>query len=315
MKVEAGDWVLGIGEPLNPNPKSPAKNSQLFLLCEQLLQFRSCDRALYQHIFPALIVRHSQELFVLRRRQSNHLDTCFEKNGAFLFCKIIKLSNDLFFCFRGCFCQKILKLLGELIPRAEVHQERVWDLVKARVYDIFCLLIPAPIANPNGRPRRGGRMTKGWIVMLGLSVTLAGTARGTDANGDGFLQQSRGSGHPSDIDEWRKGEDRGGLKPYPAAPPGVPNPPGGLFQFGGSATSSFAGPDLGMPFAEWRAKMEKQWPGVDRAARAVLDSRYRLDCITDKQATMSRGKPLPVGPTGRLPKGVDSWEKYAAQSS
>ena len=158
-------------------------------------------------------------------------------------------------------------------------------------------------------------MTKGWIVMLGLSVTLAGTARGTDANGDGFLQQSRGSGHPSDIDEWRKGEDRGGLKPYPAAPPGVPNPPGGLFQFGGSATSSFAGPDLGMPFAEWRAKMEKQRPGVDRAARAVLDSRYRLDCITDKQATMSRGKPLPVGPTGRLPKGVDSWEKYAAQSS
>src|SRR5262249_8315156 len=27
---------------------------------------------------------------------------------------------------------------------------------------------------------------------------------------------------------------------------------------------------------------------------------------------MSRGKPLPVGPTGRLPAGVRSWEEYAA---
>jgi hypothetical protein len=26
---------------------------------------------------------------------------------------------------------------------------------------------------------------------------------------------------------------------------------------------------------------------------------------------MSRGKPLPLGPTARLPKGVKSWEDYA----
>jgi hypothetical protein len=157
-------------------------------------------------------------------------------------------------------------------------------------------------------------MTKYWIVMLGCSVVLAAAAHGRDAGGDGFLQQSQGSGHPADVDAWRKGEDRSGLKPYPAAPPGVPNPPGGLSQFGGSGKSSFAGPDLGMPFVEWRTKMEEQRPSVDRAARAVLDTRYRLDCVTDQQAKMSRGKPLPVGPTGRLPKGIDTWEQYAAQS-
>ena len=157
-------------------------------------------------------------------------------------------------------------------------------------------------------------MNRSWIAIVAVSVVIAGSVRATDAPGDGFLQQSRGAGHPADINEWRKGEDRGSLKPYPAAPPGVPNPPGGLFQFGGSGASSFGGPDLSMPFAEWRSKMEKQRPSVDRAASEVLQSRFRLDCVADKQATMSRGKPLTVGPTGRLPKGVDTWEQYAALS-
>jgi hypothetical protein len=154
-------------------------------------------------------------------------------------------------------------------------------------------------------------MMKFGIVIWGLAVLLAGAAHAKEAS-DGYLQQSPGYGNPANIDAWRKGENRGDLKPYPAAPPGVPNPPGGVFQFGGSATSSFSGPDLGMPFAEWRAKMEKQRPAVDRAAHNVLESRFRFDCVIDKQATMSRGKPLPIGPTGRLPKGVDSWEQYAA---
>jgi hypothetical protein len=158
-------------------------------------------------------------------------------------------------------------------------------------------------------------MRKSDTALLALTVVLAAAAaRAGDAAPDGFLLQSRGYAHPADIDAWRKGEDRGGLKPYPAAPPGAPNPAGGLFQFGGSGASSFSGPDLGMPFAAWREKMEQQRPAVDRAAHAVLEARFRLDCRTDKDATMSRGKPLPVGPTGRLPKGFESWEQYAALS-
>ncbi len=154
--------------------------------------------------------------------------------------------------------------------------------------------------------RRGGRMAT--AVGLGL-VLLLGTAHAAE---DTFLGQSRGYGHPRDIDQWRKDEARGGLKPYPSAPPGTPNPSGGLPQFGGSGATSFAGPDLGMPFAEWKARMERQRLAVDAAARALLESRFRLDCRTDPAATMSRGKPLPVGPTGRLPKGIAGWDQYAA---
>src|SRR5262249_37289575 len=128
----------------------------------------------------------------------------------------------------------------------------------------------------------------------------------------GFLQQSPGANHPNDLDEWRKKEERGGLRAYPNAPPGTPNPPGGLYQYGGGSQTSFAGPSLGRPFASFGARVEKQRRGIDRAARRVLDSRYQLDCRTEKGATMSRGKALPVGPTGRLPAGAKSWEQYAA---
>src|SRR5262245_46599594 len=110
---------------------------------------------------------------------------------------------------------------------------------------------------------------------------------------DNYLQQSRGANHPSNIDEWRQAEKRGGPKPHPAAPAGTPNPSGGLPQFGGSGTTSFGGPDLGMSFAEFKAKMEKQRAAIDRAARAVLDARFQLDCRHDKSLSMSRGKPQP----------------------
>ena len=119
--------------------------------------------------------------------------------------------------------------------------------------------------------------------------------------------------NPKDIDKWRAQESRGGLKPYPSAPPGTLNPAGGLSQFGGGSSSSFSGPDLGMPFAQWRSRMEKQRPQADGLAQKALASRYRLDCATGK-ATMSRGKPVPVGPTARLAQGIMSFEDLAARS-
>ncbi|MFN8641827.1 MAG: cytochrome C [Candidatus Binatia bacterium] len=126
------------------------------------------------------------------------------------------------------------------------------------------------------------------------------------------LLQSPGAGAPTDLDAWRAQEDRGGLAPYPPAAPGAPNPAEDLFRFGGGGATSFATPELGMPFSEWRARMERQRPEVDRAARQRLEARFRLECHPDPDATMSRGKPLAVGPTGRLPEGVASWEAYAA---
>jgi cytochrome c peroxidase len=52
---------------------------------------------------------------------------------------------------------------------------------------------------------------------------------------------------------------------------------------------------------------------VMEAQRELLERRYNLDPKLDAEAKMSRGKPLVVGPTARLPKGV-SWERVAALS-
>jgi hypothetical protein len=147
--------------------------------------------------------------------------------------------------------------------------------------------------------------------LLGAIVLLAaGVAAAVEPNT--ALLQSPGVNQPADIDVWRSQENRGGLRPYPAAPPGAPNPGEALFLFGGSGTTSFATPDLGMPFSEWRQRMEQQRPQVDQAARQRLQAHYDLQCRPHPDATMSRGKPQPLGPSARLPPGVDSWEAYAA---
>ena len=150
------------------------------------------------------------------------------------------------------------------------------------------------------------------VVIFGAFQLVPGLVQEQQQNKAGYLQQSPGVNTPKDIDEWRKGESRGGLAPFPAAPPGTPNPPGGLYHFGGSGTTSFGSPDLGKPFAVFKELMEKQRPAVDKAARDRLESQFHLECKLDPKATMSRGKPLPVGPTGKLPKGINNWEEYAA---
>jgi cytochrome c peroxidase len=144
----------------------------------------------------------------------------------------------------------------------------------------------------------------------GLAIAAALLCSSARAD-DNFLKQSRPANDPKDIDEWRKKEKLDGLEPYPEAPPGKPNPEGGLSQFGGGSRSSFGHVDLGMPFQLWKSAMEKQRPLVDKAARAALTSRFQLDCKADPAAKMSRGKPLPIGPTARLPKSVKTWEDYA----
>jgi cytochrome c peroxidase len=145
-------------------------------------------------------------------------------------------------------------------------------------------------------------------------AVLATSSLGRAADEDTFLKQSRGVNHPKDIDEWRREEKRSGLRPYPNAPAGTPNPAGGLPQFGGSGSTSFGGPDLSGSFSEFRARMSRQRPQVDKAARAVLEARFDLSCRTRPGVTMSRSKLQPIGPTGRLPRGARSWEEYAASS-
>jgi cytochrome c peroxidase len=55
-------------------------------------------------------------------------------------------------------------------------------------------------------------------------------------------------------------------------------------------------------------------PKVMADQRKLLETRYDLTVHPDPAAKMSRGKPLPVGPTARLAKGLD-WEAIAALSA
>jgi hypothetical protein len=156
-------------------------------------------------------------------------------------------------------------------------------------------------------------MTRRFSIALLLAAACA-TGVASAAMTDRFLHRGEGAEAPRDLDVWRGGEGRGGLRPYPSAPPGTPNPAEGLEQFGGGGHSSFGSIELGMPFAQFVATMKEQRPSVDAAARATLESRYRLDCVTRSDATMSRGKMQPMGPAARLPPGVASWEALAALS-
>jgi cytochrome c peroxidase len=52
-------------------------------------------------------------------------------------------------------------------------------------------------------------------------------------------------------------------------------------------------------------------PGVMAAQRKLLEGRYELQPKLDPSAKMSRGKPLPVGPTARLGNGM-TWDRLAA---
>ncbi|MFT3837919.1 MAG: cytochrome B6 [Myxococcaceae bacterium] len=128
---------------------------------------------------------------------------------------------------------------------------------------------------------------------------------------DGYLKQSRGQASPADIDKWRAEEKPGaGLLPYPEAPPGTPNPALPLYRYGGRNLTSFGMPHL-TNFSAWLAKMQKQKPAVDAAARKVLESRFDLTCKSQAGVTMSRSKPQPIGPAAKLPKGYKSWDDYA----
>ena len=149
---------------------------------------------------------------------------------------------------------------------------------------------------------------KKTLLLVPVSVCLFMAASGPGGN---YLRQSRGVNDPNDLDEWRSHEDRGGLGAYTIVKPGTPNPPGELWRLGGSGATSFASPDLGQPFANFRDAMKRQRPQVDAAARKVLESRYKLECATDPKITMSRGKPQPLGPAARLPHGITSWEQLA----
>jgi len=69
----------------------------------------------------------------------------------------------------------------------------------------------------------------------------------------------------------------------------------------------------GMTFEEMYKSAVANKPTVMARQQKLLESRYDLTPRLDPHATMSRGKPLVVGPTARLPRGMD-WEALATMS-
>ncbi len=69
----------------------------------------------------------------------------------------------------------------------------------------------------------------------------------------------------------------------------------------------------GLSFDELYRTLSANKPSVTARQRKLLESRYDLTPRLDPNAKMSRGKPLVVGPTARLPQGVN-WESLAAIS-
>ena len=61
-----------------------------------------------------------------------------------------------------------------------------------------------------------------------------------------------------------------------------------------------------------RDKADKE-PTIARQKK-LLEERYQLASRPDGKVTMSRGKPIQVGPAARLPEGM-TWDQLAAMSS
>jgi cytochrome c peroxidase len=75
----------------------------------------------------------------------------------------------------------------------------------------------------------------------------------------------------------------------------------------------FGAKKVGLTFEEVMAADVKAKPDVMALQEKLLESRYNLEPKLDPEAKMSRGKPLPVGPTARLRDGM-TWEKLGQMS-
>ena len=80
-----------------------------------------------------------------------------------------------------------------------------------------------------------------------------------------------------------------------------------------AGNTSYAPVSITTPFSKMMKDDIKNKPALMKKHQKILNDRYNLSEKVDTKATMSGGKPLPVGPTVKLKKGV-SWNKLSALS-
>src|ERR1044072_7540833 len=74
--------------------------------------------------------------------------------------------------------------------------------------------------------------------------------------------------------------------------------------------TSYAPVDIKESFASIMSRMKSAKPAIMKPQMDLLNGPYELSKKVTTEATMSRGKPLPAGPTARLAQG-QTWEKLA----
>ena len=113
-------------------------------------------------------------------------------------------------------------------------------------------------------------------------------------------------GPPAVVKDWERDYlqyqplGQGDTEQAPDAKPGTPNPPD-IHKLGGRTHSSFVfdlSPDE--PFEKVRDRERKQRPQITAQQRKLLEQRYDLTPRTASGVMMSRGKPVPMGPTAKL---------------
>lgn len=103
------------------------------------------------------------------------------------------------------------------------------------------------------------------------------------------------------------------LKPFPTCKPGDVMPQD-LYRYGGKGRTSFASVDDVGNFDDFCRQCTEMKAKCMAERAKYMELRYEFSGRVNTALTMTRGKPIPVGPVVRLPKGINSWEELAQLS-
>jgi cytochrome c peroxidase len=103
------------------------------------------------------------------------------------------------------------------------------------------------------------------------------------------------------------------LQQCPSLKPGE-LPPQDLSVYGGAGKTSLSSVEDVAEFEEFCAMCTKNKAQVMAERRRYMERRYDFTGAVTTEVTMTRRKPIPVGPVVRLPHGINSWEELAALS-
>jgi cytochrome c peroxidase len=136
------------------------------------------------------------------------------------------------------------------------------------------------------------------------------TKPSTQPPGDMGLTERSPAAYDPNWDRDYPQDQRKKLLPFPELRPGD-IPPVKLYLYGGPGKSSYASVDDVGEFKDFYERLSEQKPKVMARWNAYLATRYVFTNKTDSSVTMTRGKPLPIGPVVKLPATINSWEELA----